>query len=464
MFQRGFLREHGNISVALYVLVDLAMICAGAYLAYFWRFDALGLGAHYRGPVIVALLLTVSVFPSLQLYDSWRGRNLVDQFRAVTFGWGGVMLGLILVGFAVKQSDSYSRLWVATWAGCAWALLVVGRVATFVTLRELRARGLNHRRILIVGDSALAEEALARVKATPSTGWEVIAVAMIDHDGNQKLGDVRVVAYQDRTERLARRFHVDEIWLCLPLDQQALIDRVLWDFRHSPITMRLVPNLRGMRLIQHPVTEILGVPMLNLNVSPMHGLSRVIKAVEDRTLALIILALISPLLLVLAFGVKMSSPGPIFFRQKRMGWNGRLFTILKFRSMLVDAESRTGAVWARAGETRSTRFGGFLRRTSLDELPQFINVLRGDMSIVGPRPERPVFVDQFKAEIPGYMQKHMVKAGITGWAQVNGWRGSTDLTKRIEHDLYYIEHWSLWFDLKIIFLTIFKGFVHKNAY
>ncbi|KEZ78813.1 glycosyltransferase [Salinisphaera hydrothermalis C41B8] len=292
----------------------------------------------------------------------------------------------------------------------------------------------------------------------------MIAVAMLDHDGRRDIHNVRVVEYKARTERLARRFDADEVWLCLPLDQQPLIDRVLWDFRHSTITMRLVPNLHGMRLIQHPVTDILGVPMLNLSVSPMHGLSRLMKAIEDRTLALIILTLISPLLLVLAIGVKMSSPGPIFFRQKRMGWNGRNFTILKFRSMPVDVESKTGAVWAKAGEKRSTRFGGFLRRTSLDELPQFINVLRGDMSIVGPRPERPVFVDQFKDEIPGYMQKHMVKAGITGWAQVNGWRGSTDLTKRIEHDLYYIEHWSIWFDLKIIFLTILKGFVHKHAY
>ncbi|MES1956047.1 undecaprenyl-phosphate glucose phosphotransferase [Salinisphaera hydrothermalis] len=464
MVQRGFLRDHGNVSIVLYILVDVAMIAAAAYFAYLWQFDVRDMGAHYRGAVFVAILLTLSSFPSLGLYDSWRGRSPVDQVRAVTVGWLAVMLGLVLIGFALKQSDNYSRLWILTWACWGWALLVLGRIMTSTVLRSLRARGWNHRRILMVGNGPLTEEALARVKHAPSAGWEVIAVAMLDHDGRRHIDDVRVVEYRARTERLARRFDADEVWLCLPLDQQTLIDRVLWDFRHSTITMRLVPNLHGMRLIQHPVTDILGVPMLNLSVSPMHGLSRLMKAIEDRTLALIILTLISPLLLVLAIGVKMSSPGPIFFRQKRMGWNGRNFTILKFRSMPVDVEAKTGAVWAKAGEKRSTRFGGFLRRTSLDELPQFINVLRGDMSIVGPRPERPVFVDQFKDEIPGYMQKHMVKAGITGWAQVNGWRGSTDLHKRIEHDLYYIEHWSLWFDLKIIFLTIFKGFVHKHAY
>lgn len=464
MFRRGFLRAHSSISIGLYLLVDMAMIVAGAFFAYVWRFDGAVWGGNYVGPVIVGVMLALSLFPSLGLYDSWRGRNPVDQVRAVTVGWFAVILGVILIGFALKQSSEYSRLWMLWWALLSWVLLVFGRVTTFATLRELRAKGWNHRRILVVGNKALAEEALTRVTATPSTGWEVLASAMIDHDGCRRFAGVRVVKYGSRTERLARRFGADEVWLCLPLDQQPLIDRVLWDFRHSTITLRLVPNLHGMRLIRHPVTEILGVPMLNLNVSPMQGLSRLVKAVEDRALALIILALISPVLLAAAIGVKLSSPGPIFFRQQRMGWNGRLFTILKFRSMPVDVESKSGAVWAKAGEQRSTRFGGFLRRTSLDELPQFLNVLKGDMSIVGPRPERPIFVEQFKEEIPGYMRKHMVKAGITGWAQVNGWRGSTDLNKRIEHDLYYIEHWSFWFDLKIIFLTIFKGFVHKNAY
>jgi Sugar transferases involved in lipopolysaccharide synthesis len=169
-------------------------------------------------------------------------------------------------------------------------------------------------------------------------------------------------------------------------------------------------------------------------------------------------------MLAIALAVKLSSPGPVFYRQERISWNNRPFQMLKFRSMPVDAEQATGAVWARAGEHRATRVGAFLRRTSLDELPQFINVLRGEMSIVGPRPERPVFVHQFKHAIPDYMKKHMVKAGITGWAQVNGWRGSTDLAKRIECDIHYIQNWSLWFDLKIIVLTLFKGFVHKNAY
>lgn len=196
----------------------------------------------------------------------------------------------------------------------------------------------------------------------------------------------------------------------------------------------------------------------------MRGFNRYIKAIEDRVLSCLILILISPILFLLTIGVKLSSPGPIFYRQKRLSWNGQEFEMLKFRSMPVDAESHTGAVWAKKEDNRATKFGSFLRKTSLDELPQFINVLKGDMSIVGPRPERPEFVEKFKHDIPNYMQKHLVKAGITGWAQIHGWRGNTDLKKRIECDLYYIENWSLWLDLKIIFTTIFKGFIGKNAY
>lgn len=186
------------------------------------------------------------------------------------------------------------------------------------------------------------------------------------------------------------------------------------------------------------------------------------KSILDRTLAFLILLLISPIMLAVAVGVKLSSPGPVFYRQERVGWNGKPFDILKFRSMPADVE-KSGVHWGGAQTKQLSRFGKLIRSTSLDELPQFINVLTGQMSIVGPRPERTMFVEKFKSEIPGYMQKHMVKAGITGWAQINGWRGDTDLEKRVECDLWYIENWSIILDLKIIFMTIFKGFIHKNA-
>ena len=190
---------------------------------------------------------------------------------------------------------------------------------------------------------------------------------------------------------------------------------------------------------------------------------RMVKWLEDKVLSSLILLLISPIMVLLALGVKLTSPGPVFYRQERVGLNSRPFNMLKFRSMPVDTE-KSGVQWGGSAAKATTQFGQFIRKTSLDELPQFLNVLKGDMSIVGPRPERPMFVEKFKEEIPDYMKKHMVKAGITGWAQVHGWRGDTDLKTRIEYDLYYIENWSLWLDLKIIVMTVFKGFVNKNAY
>ena len=231
----------------------------------------------------------------------------------------------------------------------------------------------------------------------------------------------------------------------------------------STATIRFVPDWFSFRLINHGVSEVLGMQMIDLYGTPMAGVNLFIKTVEDYVLATLILILISPLILILAICVKVSSPGPIFYRQERIGWNGEVFEILKFRSMPTNLEEEQ-VQWGGSANKSVTGFSKWMRATSLDELPQFFNVLQGQMSIVGPRPERPIFVEQFKQEIPDYMKKHLVKAGITGWAQIHGWRGDTDLHARIEHDLYYIENWSLWLDFKIIFLTIFRGFVNKNAY
>lgn len=256
---------------------------------------------------------------------------------------------------------------------------------------------------------------------------------------------------------------VDEVWLALPLSDEAAIQDALHALRHSTAAIRFAPDLFTLRLINHGVSDVLGMPMYDLSTSPMTGVNRLMKWLEDKVLSSLILLLISPLMILLALGVKLTSPGPVFYRQERVGLNNKPFYMLKFRSMPVDTE-KTGVQWGGSAAKATTRFGQFIRKTSLDELPQFLNVLKGDMSIVGPRPERPMFVEQFKEEIPDYMKKHLVKAGITGWAQVHGWRGDTDLKTRIEYDLYYIENWSLWLDLKIIVMTVFKGFVNKNAY
>jgi putative colanic acid biosynthesis UDP-glucose lipid carrier transferase len=227
--------------------------------------------------------------------------------------------------------------------------------------------------------------------------------------------------------------------------------------------IRLVPDIYGFHLFNHSITEVAGMPVLNLTDTPLSGVNSSLKRVEDVLLAAFLLVLSTPLWLLIAIGIKASSRGPVLYRQERVTWNGQRFQMLKFRTMPVDAEASSGPIWSNGQASRATPFGAFLRRFSLDELPQLLNVLSGDMSMVGPRPERPEFVAQFRRDIPGYMQKHLVKAGITGWAQVNDLRGDSDLTQRIQYDLYYIEHWSVWFDLGIIALTLWHILTSRNA-
>jgi putative colanic acid biosynthesis UDP-glucose lipid carrier transferase len=330
-------------------------------------------------------------------------------------------------------------------------LSLVSHAALWGGLKFLRSKGFNIRRVVLIGSRELVTQVCEKLSHEKSMGYEVIQMWEVSQ-------------IPENFEAWWSVNHPDEIWMVVSLAELAGLQDRLTLFRFSTANIRIIPDLSGLNLLNYSMGQLQGMPVLTLRSTPMQGMNRVIKSVEDKVISGLIVLMISPVLLAIALAVKLSSPGPIFYRQDRVSLNNKPFQMLKFRSMPVDAESTTGAVWAKPGETRATKVGAFLRKTSLDELPQFLNVLKGDMSIVGPRPERPMLIEKFKQEIPGYMQKHMVKAGITGWAQINGWRGNTDLKKRIEYDLYYIEHWSLWFDLKIIFLTLFKGFVNKNAY
>ncbi len=446
-------------------LLDILAVALGGVLAFYLRFGEWPLHPNYSVAVLLAALLTAVVFSRFGMYHSWRGKSRLFQLRMITVSWLSVLLFLIVIAFLTKTSATFSRQWLAIWCITTWGLLLLFRLALAQILRIMRRQGWNHRRIVIVGAGNLGRDVAGRIQEAPWTGLDI--VAFIDDDKQlcgTSISGIEVKCGIPQLLTLIETEAIDEVWLALPFPAEKRIKQILHDLRHSTLTIRFVPDIFGFRLINHSIAEIAGLPILNLTESPMRGINRFIKALEDKTLALTILLLASPIMIWCAIGVKRSSPGPVFYRQVRVSWNGKPFNMLKFRSMPVEAERETGAVWAKPGEARATEFGAFLRRTSLDELPQFINVLKGEMSIVGPRPERPVFVEKFKDEIPLYMQKHLVKAGITGWAQINGWRGDTDLNKRIEYDLYYIEHWSLWFDLKIIILTIAKIFRDKNAY
>jgi putative colanic acid biosysnthesis UDP-glucose lipid carrier transferase len=441
--------------VAPYVvkLVDAALILLAAYLALHAR-RVLDLPtempvkfiAGYDGLAVIGALLFS--FFSGRVSSSWRGAQMPAMLAKLTARWFVVVSLLLLWLFAFKATQEFSRVWFAVWMALAAVLLWLGRLGIYLVLRSMRLRGIGVRQVALVGSDAAIASLQQRMT---SAGWAGYAVEAVVQNPN----DVTAL------EALSSA-PLDEVWVMLPLGDAHAIKTTLHGLRHSAASIRLVPDLLTLRLINHGVTEVMGVPMYDLSASPMAGASLQLKWLEDKVLAILILLAISPVMLAVALGVKLSSPGPVFYRQERVGLNNRSFGMLKFRSMPVDVE-KDGVRWGGATDKATTRFGQFIRQTSLDELPQFLNVLWGDMSIVGPRPERPMFVEQFKNEIPDYMKKHLVKAGITGWAQVHGWRGDTDLKTRIEFDLFYIENWSIWLDLKIIFLTVFKGFLNKNA-
>ncbi len=444
---------------------DWLVLMLTGWLAAWLHFGTSQPSTEYMTAFVVASLVSFSIYPLFSIYRAWRGASKMEEARALFVAWSVLFAILAVLAVLTKTAEQYSRLWFGYWYVLGGASLFLIRFIIRAFLGYIRAHGLNHRSIVIVGASDLGQRVATNIKLSPWYGYDILGFfSNIDTPSlNTYLQDIPILGTTDDLSEYVAENNVDQVWIAMGMERAETIKKVLSDIEVTAVDVRYVPDIFSFSLLNHSVTEVAGMPVLNLSVSPMEGSSRIIKAIEDRVFAALILILISPILAFLAIGVKLTSTGPVFYRQERVSWNGSRFKMLKFRSMPVDIE-KDGVRWGGAKDKALHPFGQFIRKTSLDELPQFLNVLLGDMSIVGPRPERTVFVDQFKHEIPGYMQKHKVKAGITGWAQINGWRGDTDLKKRIEHDLYYIENWSVWFDLKIIFLTIFKGLINKNAY
>jgi Undecaprenyl-phosphate glucose phosphotransferase len=281
---------------------------------------------------------------------------------------------------------------------------------------------------------------------------------------DSELDGIKVVGVYQDVSKVIKKYSIDQLYIALPLHAHDRMEKILENLDEETVDIKVVPDLLKFMNLQAGVEELDGLPVVSLTESPLYGWNIVIKRTSDIVLSALAIIVSCPLLILIAIVIKLESRGPIIFRQERAGMDGKGFEMFKFRSMHVDAEKKTGPVWASMEDDRRTGLGTFLRKTSFDELPQLFNVLLGDMSLVGPRPERPVFVADFKKSIPQYMLRLKVKAGLTGWAQVNGWRGNTSLDKRIEYDLYYIKNWSLLFDIKIILLTFWKGFVNPHAY
>jgi putative colanic acid biosynthesis UDP-glucose lipid carrier transferase len=469
MRARKLLREHsGGLSIVLRLLDALIVLATGIAL-YAWRYSDWSIPSYYREAFLLVTVAVFAAFPAFGVYSTWRMGQFKDALRRLTLAWAFVATCLIVAGFMVKTSALYSRLWMGLWWASAWAAMLFVRAALRYVFHLVRMKGWNCRRIVIVGAGELGRHVARRIQRDP---WrDLVVTGFVDDKpalAGSVLDGVPIMGTASELSALLEKEPIDEVWLALPLRAEQRVKEILYDLRHSTVAVRFVPDIFGFRLLNHAITEVAGIPVLDLNVSPMVGVNRLLKAVEDFILAVMILVLVSPLILLATIGIKLSSQGPVLFRQLRHGWNGKPFTIYKFRTMIPHLEPDGTITQAKEKDPRVTTFGALLRRTNLDELPQFINVLQGRMSIVGPRPH-PIELDSRYLEvIDAYMQRHKVKPGITGWAQVNGLRGETDtlekMKKRIEYDLYYIENWSIWLDIRIIALTVLRGFGDENAY
>ena len=416
---------------------------------------------HYLNAAILSGILIITINQFNGLYHSWRGRSLFQGSLILIKSWLLVSALLIMLTFILKVSEQYSRLVLGVWFLATPILFILYRITLRYILATLYKKGLFTKMAAIYGSGSCSEQLERIFNNNTWLGYRIIGF-FDDQPEHQK--NTKILGGINELLSLAKNGAIQTVYIVLPMHRGDEIKLLLNELSDTTVTVKYIPDFFSLDLLHASMTTVGGIPVINLYDTPLNDPAKAfIKRLEDIIISSIILLMISPIMLILAIGVKLSSPGPIFYKQTRVGWNGNKFNMLKCRSMPTDTE-KDDVQWGGSKNKTTSKFGSFIRKTSLDELPQFINVLKGEMSIVGPRPERDIFVEKFRQEIPRYMQKHLVKAGITGWAQINGWRGDTDLSKRIEFDLYYIDSWSLWLDIKIIFLTIFKGLINKNAY
>ncbi|MCB9025442.1 MAG: undecaprenyl-phosphate glucose phosphotransferase [Bdellovibrionaceae bacterium] len=451
-------------------LLDIISLVLSAYVCFDFLFNLnIFMQKDYQGLLFTAVILQYIVFNLYGLYKSWRGVSSIIQFRDIFSAWAIVFLSLVLLGAILKITAVYSRLWMGSWAlTCLLSLLAFRQVFKSL-MKFLRKRGWNRKNVIIIGAGDLGENVCDRLNSSEWTGFNVLA--FIDDNkamAGKCIEGIPVLVGTNLCEFIEKN-KIHEVWITLPLKAEDRINEILFELRNSTANVRFVPNIFSFKLLlNQSITDIVGIATINLSDSPLVGFNLLIKEIEDRVLSLFILIIISPILLIIAIAIKIESRGPALFKQKRLGFDGKPINVYKFRSMYIHKEKENEITQATKNDCRVTRVGAFLRRLSLDELPQFYNVLQGRMSIVGPRPHALAHNEFYRHQVEYYALRHKVKPGITGWAQVNGWRGETDtlikMEKRVEHDLYYIQNWTLWFDIKIIFLTLIKGFIHEKAY
>jgi Undecaprenyl-phosphate glucose phosphotransferase len=464
------MKGQGQKLAVCFLVIDLVIAGASWVMAYWLRFlSQLGptpphgvppLEWSLRGLPFIVLLTLVSCRIA-GLYDLHRLRSLAQELPGIVRA--NSVLVLLWIAVLFYRTDPYkSRLVITLFLVLNIVGMVIARRSAWVVIHWVRGRGFNPSRVLIVGSGRTAQKLAGTLIENGWTGLE--PVGFVEDGPERTVVDLPVLGAIDELAKVIERWRAAYVFVALPLARYTEIGRVMRQVADVPVDVRLVPDLPNLAAMSLSTSELDGLPIVGLRRDPHDGLYRLVKRTMDVVIASAGLIMLAPLMLGIALLVRFSSRGPVLYRQVRASLGGEPFEMLKFRTMRFDAEAETGAVWASENDSRRTWLGCLLRRTSLDELPQLFNVLRGDMSIVGPRPERPVFVERFRYSVPHYMLRHSVKAGITGWAQVHGWRGNTSLRKRVQYDLHYITHWTPWLDVRIMFLTMVRGMLGKNAY
>jgi Undecaprenyl-phosphate glucose phosphotransferase len=479
-------RHQTRMMVAGFVLVDGAATSLAWLLAYFLRFDSdlvsafipVTKGVPPLSRYVLLLPLIALLWPAVLyfhgLYQVKRGRSRIDEFFAILFSVAiasALTLGATLyIRVYYRYQPEVAPLWeysqavfgifilldIAALNGARWALRA--------WLQRRWAAGHNVKRVLVAGAGELGRTVAETILAHRELGYRVIGF-LDDQTADASPAGLPVLGRLDQAVAVAAVHDIDQLYVALPLEDHAKLIGLIKSVGNECLDIKVVPDLVQYATIKAALEDLDGIPIISLNEVPLDGWNSMIKRVMDIVLGTVLLCPGVVFFSVIAALIKLyGGKGPVLLRQERMTLDGKTFQIFKFRTMVHEAEKDTGPVWATPEDPRRTPIGIWLRRFNLDELPQLLNVVLGDMSLVGPRPERPPFVKQFKERIPQYMLRHRVKSGITGWAQVNGWRGNTSIEKRIEYDLYYIENWSLLLDVKILILTLFRGFGQKHAY
>ena len=456
----------------LQMLIDVIVLAVSYISAWFLRFMGPFAYSAEQGlsfeQYMLALIFIIPgyllLYQAFTLYEPlhMQGRRLMlaNIIKANVLG----MLVFVFLLYMLKESD-FSRLTVYIFCVVNILLEWGVRMLIFAVLRDMRKKGLNQKQIILVGYSRAAEEYIDRIEANPQWGYIVRGILDDNVPAGTVYKGIKVIGRIANLTVILPANRLDEIAITLGLSEYYRLEEIVAMCEKSGVHTKFIPDYNKIIPTKPYTEDILGLPVINIRYVPLSNtFNAMVKRVMDILGSIAAIIVSSPVMLLMCILIKATSPGPLIYKQERVGLHNKTFWMYKFRSMEIQPESEEKKAWTVKNDPRVTGIGKFMRRTSIDELPKLFNILKGDMSLVGPRPERPFFVEKFREEIPRYMVKHQVRPGLTGWAQVNGYRGDTSIRKRIDCDLYYIENWSIGFDIKILFLTIFKGFINKNAY